>query len=210
MKPNLKLTFRVIVPQAVSENSSDERSDEEESETLEPSGLREDRDEEYSRFLSIFVGCFLPGVDTIRIKGTSHLLSKYMSSSLEAFAVVLYANNYDKFKRDIWDKANGSEDISSVSGGVSSRSSSVTKFTSSIKNTTGKYGGWSKQGLRLYNTLFQMICKQREDKEKTKVFEERVRTKIKRRISKTKRKRKDTIKVHNNLSELGELLKARK
>jgi hypothetical protein len=88
------------------------------------------------------------------------LLSNYMPEALEAFAVVIYANNYKKFLQEHWKYDSG--ELSSVSGGAESTES---LFTSDGRGA-GKYDGWSEDGMELYNRIFGVVERQRKRPER--------------------------------------------
>jgi hypothetical protein len=70
-----------------------EEMSEEEMKEMSKDGLRACITVEYRRFLLLFAKNFLPS--TLN-EGKSKLLSTYTTTTLEAFAVVLYVNNYRK------------------------------------------------------------------------------------------------------------------
>jgi hypothetical protein len=104
------------------------------------------------------------------------LLRTYMPDGLEAFAITIYTNNYNKFMRTHWRAKHciGCE-LSSVSHTTDTAvvSDSQSLFTSDSKGG-GKYGGWSDEGKTFYNRVFDVIERQRAEPVARKAFEEKV------------------------------------
>lgn len=86
-------------------------------------------------------------------------LSEYMTSSLEAFAVLQYVNNYEEWNEDFM-QASMDEAIKEKGKGRETKR----KFTS-ITRGAGKYCGWSKEGIALYNDVRNRIAEQRKDEQ---------------------------------------------
>ena len=69
--------------------------------------------EEYKRFLLLFAECFSGGgSNAARNNESFKNLSEYMTITVEAFALVLYTNNYWKWTKMYW----RDEDNSTISG----------------------------------------------------------------------------------------------
>jgi hypothetical protein len=122
-------------------------------------GLRQSGGDHYKRFCEHFLQCAVPARDWNR-ESRKRKISSIVTVSLEAFAVTCYANGYDVWNRRY--KNEGSEmgdDMSAIS--VSTKNSSDSfRFTNDSKGSR-KYGGWSNEGMLLYNDLVIVLGRQR-------------------------------------------------
>ncbi len=90
-----------------------------------------------------------------------NLLSGYMSISLEAYAVLTYANSYDTWMEEATkrkEEGRNEEDSTSPSSAGSKRR----RFTEKTRGT-GKFKEWAKSGIKLYNKINKMLERQRND-----------------------------------------------
>jgi hypothetical protein len=158
--------------------------------------------EKYALFLSLFVRCFV--ADDQKVKGSSgrthyELMSTYMPVPLEAFAVVMYTNNYKKFIRTHW--KHDSEDLSSSLG---TPGSIDTLFTSDGRGA-GKYGGWSEQGMEFYNRVYEVLERQRA-RPCRRGFEEKLRKLVQQSNQGGKKRKRNSIPVRNGIAMLTHLV----
>lgn len=166
-------------------------------------GLRDgDGAEEYKRFLLLFAECFSGGgSNAARNNESFKNLSEYMTITVEAFALVLYTNNYWKWTKIYW----RDEDNSTISGD-SERSNFGTLFTYDSRGSS-KFGGWNTDGYILYNRVFEMLEVQRRDPRSGKRFEDSLRRMFQSRNNGKKRKRSTTvIAIRNGISELDRIM----
>lgn len=171
-------------------------------------GIGAVNDDSYCMFFAMFAEGFMPNdfnrKDSWGRKGMK-LLVETMPVTLEAFAFVLYVNNYSKLKTEYWDKLVGTEDstLSTVSN-----DSRKPLFTREGRGAV-KFGGWSNEGVEFYNRVFRVLKLQRsggEYRRKRLVFEERVQSIATDLIRGKKRKVSSTIVVENELGNLSAML----
>ena len=134
---------------------------------------RQDKDS-YHDFVSSFVA---PVVGKRKFDKTSYkyLLSRYVSVSDEAFALLIFENNYDRWLdmaiKDNWTTS----DVMPLytTGGNASQTPRNLQPNQVQKNTsrTSMYQGWSVQGIRRFNILYDLVYKER-DSEAGTLFEE--------------------------------------
>ena len=156
------------LPETVLVDGSDDREDDHDRDEEEgdendrvarwvKEGLRDgDGAEEYKQFLLLFAECFSGGGSVAARNNESFKnLSEYMTVTVEAFALVLYTNNYWKWMKLHW----RDEDVSTISMD-SRRSKEGALFTSEARGSS-KYEGWSREGYILYNCVFGVLeCKE--------------------------------------------------
>ena len=159
--------------------------------------------EEYKRFLLLFAECFSGGGSGVAARNNECFknLAEYMTVTVEAFAVVLYTNNYWKWMKLHWRDG----DISTISED-SRRSKEGALFTNEARGSS-KYEGWSSEGYILYNRVFGMLEVQRRDPRSGKRFEDSLRRMFQSRNNGKKRKRSNTmIAIRNGISELDRIM----
>ena len=102
------------------------------------------------------------------------LLSGYMSISLEAYAVLTYANSYDTWMEEATRRKEGRNEEDSTS--PSSAGSKKRRFTEKTRGT-GKIKGWVKSGIKLYNKINKLNILQRQRTDESLVdFEPTLKT----------------------------------
>lgn len=148
----------VIHGQEAEEEGDDEEEDDEEAEDIlkrfyqntdkRKACLRENK-KVYLSFCKEFVPTVMFTKNFKRVSKTS-TLSKYMTPQLEAFMVILYLNNYEKWMSE-WTRAQGGE------GEVVE-----TRFTQKCRGR-GKHGGWSEEGKELYAMVVWFLSWQRKE-----------------------------------------------
>ena len=166
-------------------------------------GLRDgDGVEEYMWFLLLFAECFSGGGSVAARNNESFKnLGEYMTVTVEAFAVVLYTNNYWKWTKMHWRDG----DVSTISED-SRRSKEGALFTNEARGSS-KYEGWSREGYILYNRVFEILEVQRRHPRSGKRFEESLRRMFQSRNNGKKRKRSTTvIAIRNGISELDRII----
>ncbi len=86
-------------------------------------------------------------------------LSKFVTASQEAFALLLYKNGYEA-----WSWMSSDSSSSSDGDGTEAQTVPTFKYTSkSIKHLMGRNSGWTVEGLSAFNTLYALVTKDRED-----------------------------------------------
>jgi hypothetical protein len=151
---------------------------------------------------ALFGKCFVVEDDKHnKGSGRTHyeLVSQYMPEPLEAFAVVLYANNHKKFLKQHWKGSDCNGDVSTFSSG------GLGSFTQESRGG-GKYSGWSDEGMKFYNRVFDVLEEQRMNNRRRVQFEEKVRSLIQKTNSKKRKRKRAGVMVRNKLSKLNSLV----
>jgi hypothetical protein len=104
-------------------------------------------------------------------------LSGYVDKTLEAYLVLTYVNSYAN-----WMDECTKQEAEAAGGSVSELSNSdnsAKRFTSKGRGS-GKYRGWSQEGIELYNEMVDVIEEQRKDngKDVLKDFERDLQSKF--------------------------------
>ena len=200
LKPTENIASNVVL-----EDYQDEEHDEEE--TIDMSKyLRSSKTPEaqkaYILFLSTFVKCLLTDKMLQTQVSSTKKLKDYLDVSLEAFAVTVYVSCYKLWKTEFW-KSNDTD--STLTGSTASSRFARKLFLDQSKGS-GKYGGWSDEGLNFYNKVMQILIEQRKREDST-VFEKKVHQAIvDGNNAKRKRNRDGQTKAMNNLSNLSNIL----
>ena len=97
---------------------------------------------------------------TFTSSSTTLLLSEYMAKCLEAYAVITYVNSYDAWMEEAARREEGRNEDSDSPSSAGSRKRR--RFTEKSKGS-GKFKGWDKSGIRLYNKIDKVLHKQRSD-----------------------------------------------
>jgi hypothetical protein len=93
--------------------------------------------------------------------------SSVLSPTLEAFFVITYCNNYDKWASECGgtttaNQAHPGGDASTTATGSSTLSGeSQTKFTNTAKSDGGRFKGWSQEAYDLFNKITRVLRIQR-------------------------------------------------
>lgn len=136
---------------------------------------RQDKDM-YHDFINYFVK---PVVGKRKFDDSSvkFLLSRYVTVSDEAFALLTFENNYDRWLdmsiRNNW----ATSDVKPLysTGGNGNQTPSNTQANQESKkgnnSSTSMYQGWSVQGIRRFNNLYDLIMRERNT-EAGRLFEE--------------------------------------
>jgi hypothetical protein len=98
----------------------------------------------HSDFLVLFAQTVVMK-DVYRAKHTTGLLGDFMGPNLEAFAVLTYTNNYDRWKEQCEIAALPEEERANRRPVLA-----VRRFTEGARGG-GKYRGWDEAGTRMYN-----------------------------------------------------------
>ena len=133
--------------------------------------LREAND--HKRFLFLFAKTVMIA-DSFKKCSTSLLLSDYMSTNLESYAVLTYVNNYECWKEEASRTPRRGEEVSEVTG-PSSSDGSKRRYTDSTRGT-GKFKGWAEAGINLYNSIDTKLEQQRDDPALGDDFDKKLRT----------------------------------
>lgn len=101
-----------------------------------------------------------------RMGAHNKFLFEYMDATLEAFLVLAYVNNHD-----VW---RVSAMMQMEYGSDSDRSSSVSDLSDGVVEARytnrggargkGKFGGWSQEGIEVYNKIVDILVEQRKDR----------------------------------------------
>jgi hypothetical protein len=107
--------------------------------------------------------CVIPSADW-KLKSRKQKLSQYVTTTLEAFAVLVYYNSFDvwnqRWRVDASVSTNNSgenDDISTLSGATHR---CAFRFTGESKGSR-KYEGWNSAGMEFYNALLGLVETQR-------------------------------------------------
>jgi hypothetical protein len=191
----------VLVDGSGGDKDSDEEGDE--NDCVAKEGLRDgDGVEEYKRFLLLFAECFSGGGSVAARNNESFKnLGEYMTVTVEAFAIVLYTNNYWKWTKMHWRDG----EVSTISED-SRRSKEGALFTNEARGSS-KYEGWSREGYILYNRVFGVLEVQRRHPRSGKRFEESLRRMFQSRNNGKKRKRStNVLAIRNGISDLDRIM----
>jgi hypothetical protein len=88
---------------------------------------------------------------------------------LEAYAVITYVNSYAAWMEEATRREEGRNEDSD-SRPSSAGSKKRTKFTEKSKGS-GKFKGWAKSGIKLYNRINKVLDKQRSDESLVEEFD---------------------------------------
>ena len=111
----------------------------------------------HAQFLFLFAKTVVVASVFKKYKST-RLLSSYMTSCLEAFAVLTYTNSYDTWMQEA---ARKDDEMSAISDNSPS-TASKRRFTEKTRGT-GKFKGWTDSGIDLYNLIDETLEEQRKD-----------------------------------------------
>jgi hypothetical protein len=105
--------------------------------------------------------CVIPSTDW-KLKSRKKKLSQYVTTTLEAFAVLVYANSFD-----VWNQrwrvesatsiSEESDDLSTLSGATNR---CAFRFTGDSKGSR-RHEGWNRAGMEFYNELLGLVENQR-------------------------------------------------
>lgn len=171
-------------------------------------GLRA-KPENYQWFCETYMKCVIPVMEW-KHHSRKKPLSKVVTGSLEAFAVVVYVNGYKNWN-ERWkvDPSSESGSISTVSTTTTNNSPTVPyRFTGNSKGSK-RFQGWEREGIDIYNGLVALIRDQRASK--TCKFEHNLLQKLATTSRREKKKGADGggPKALNDLDDLKLLLDAR-
>ena len=154
---------------------------------------------EYARFLALFTKGLMNERSWNKRTYDSQL-KDFLDVSLEAFGVTLYVSNYKKWKTELWKRGDGESTI--TNSATSSNSTSIRTFTENAQGS-GKWGGWSDEGLSFYNNVLKILRVQRE-RDDCNDFEKMVKQMMNPNKGK-KRSRDGEVKAMNNLGNLANI-----
>lgn len=139
----------------------------------------------YVEYLSQFMQCFLQREEW-QNKSKRSKLSQFVPKNLEAFAVLTYINGHGRWKEELGGAPAEASDISSGSS------------NNEFHYTSARGGGWSCDGLDMYNALVRVLSVQRATQEGGGQFDEAL-MQVCRDSSLTRRAE---VPVDNGLAEL--------
>jgi hypothetical protein len=129
-------------------------------------------------------------------KSETKMLSKYMSAALEAFLVMVYVNNHDSWL---------AEYQASVPGTAVPEPAVLQKspkwFTANSRGK-GKYKGWTKEGMDLYNEVMRVITVQRSNKNYSVFDTKLMKAFVGDNNNKAVKEAKDEVRAKNSLMDL--------
>jgi hypothetical protein len=171
-------------------------------ETSSIRGLRDAADENYQWFCEHFMDCVIPSNDW-KLQARKNPMSVYVSGTLEAFAVLVYKNGYRKWEQEF---PNRQEDDETEASSLTTNSNNNRFLYTGDSKGSRKYEGWSAEGMKFYNEVFDLIGQQRRRRGCT--FE---RNLLKKLASKPKsggrsREANQAPRVKNNLDELMQMI----
>ena len=127
-------------------------------------GLRDAPEHSYEWFCENFMECVIPTTEW-KLFARRKRLSEYVTPTLEAFALLIYRNAYDKWNEEFstddqqsLENDGGGDGLSSL---TSSRGVHGFLFTGESKGSR-KYEGWSPAGMKYYNDVLSLIVEQRK------------------------------------------------
>jgi hypothetical protein len=111
----------------------------------------------YMEFLKWFTVTMV-GNATFKMRARNDMLSTYMDVSLEAFLVVTYMNNYDKWKIDASQEGSTiiSTDLSEISVGTA-----TPRWTNHSRGA-GKDNGWAPAAKKMHDMIVGLLNLQRQ------------------------------------------------
>lgn len=112
--------------------------------------------EAHANFLLMFAKTVIMA-DTFKVNHLDNLLSSYMRSTLEAFAVLTYANSYHQ-----WMEAGQIADMTKEQAAAYGEPRIRRRWTNKTRGT-GKYSGWSEEGMTVYYDMEARINIQVKD-----------------------------------------------
>ena len=136
-------------------------------------------------------------------------MSNYVTSTLEAFAVLLYYNSFEvwnsRYKSDNSQTSNESVDADDFSAMTGATGKWSFRFTGDCKDSR-KYEGWNASGLEYYNQLLTLVELQRERPGCT--FEKDLLTALasKPRNMRARNEGRQQPKARNHMSQLMEMV----
>jgi hypothetical protein len=128
-------------------------------------GLHDATDQSYEWFCEHFMKCVIPTTKW-KLLARKQRMSEYITPTLEALALLVYKNAFDKWNEEFLSKDNRSETSNGVhdsADGLSSLTGSRAThgflFTGNSKGSR-KYEGWNPAGMRFYNDVLCLIGEQ--------------------------------------------------
>jgi hypothetical protein len=117
-------------------------------------------DQTYQWFCENFMDCVIPSNEW-KLRARKKMMSEYVSTTLEAFAVLVYKNAYVKWNEEFRSTEDDETEASSLTS--ASRTSEKHRFlyTSDSKGSR-KYEGWNPEGMKFYNEVLDLIGNQRK------------------------------------------------
>jgi hypothetical protein len=114
----------------------------------------------YQWFCENFMECVIPSADW-KLKSRNKMLSDYVTTTLEAFAVLVYINSFavwnQRWTTETDSLSEETDDVSTLSGATTKHGF---KFTGDAKGSR-KYEGWNSAGMVFYNQLLSLVEQQR-------------------------------------------------
>lgn len=134
----------------------DEVGDDDSETSMAVRGLRDAPEGQYEWFCENFMQCVIPTAEW-KLVCRRKLMSDYVTPALEAFAILVYMNAYDKWNEEF---AGTSCDEDSLTTSTSSGARRGFLYTGDAKGSR-KYEGWNEAGMTYYNKLLVVINQQR-------------------------------------------------
>ena len=116
----------------------------------------------YQWFCENSIECAVPSAEW-KLQSRKKKLSEYVTTTLEAFAIVVYYNSFEVWNQQ-WKVETGAETASNEESDDVSTITTATRcafrFTGDSKGSR-KYEGWNSDGVGFYNELLSLVEKQR-------------------------------------------------
>jgi hypothetical protein len=119
-------------------------------------GLRDAPDQRYEWFCENFIQCVVPAVEW-RVVHRRKLMSEYITPALEAFAILVYKNAFERWNEEYFYQRN---DEASERSSLTGESVASFLYTAGSKGAR-KYEGWNSAGMVFYNDILYLIGQQR-------------------------------------------------
>jgi hypothetical protein len=122
-------------------------------------GLRDTTDDSYQWFCEHFMECVIPTSEW-KLLARRKRMSEYVTPTLEAFAVLVYKNAFERWNEEFPSEDGNSDSVDGLSSLTSSGTICGFLFTGNSKGSR-KYEGWNPAGMKFYNELLKLIGEQR-------------------------------------------------
>lgn len=164
-------------------------------------GLRDTPDKSYYEwFCENFLECVIPTKEW-KLHAKRRKMLVYVYPGLEAFAVLVYKNSFSKWDEFFGQEIDDQTDASSLTTGLGAAGGLRFLYTGDSKGSR-KYEGWSAEGMKMFNGMFDMIRLQRALPGCS--FEQNLLKKIAAspRIGREQTSASDAPRVRNNVADL--------
>jgi hypothetical protein len=163
----------------------------------------------YLWFCEHFMECVIPSTEW-KLKSRNKKLSQYVTTTLEAFAVLMYYNSFPVWNQrwrtvgtedtdhTMASTSDDSDDVSDISGLTQQKGF---RFTAGSKGSK-KYEGWNSDGMECYNAILGLVEKQRERRGCTFEYDLLVALSKKKKKGRGTSEESQPPRVRNHMDEL--------